>query len=83
MGAAYGDNYERLVTVKNKYDPSNLSASTRISARRCERAVVRGMSAPPVPDRLDPVTIESISAVTLATHDMARALRFYRALGFP
>ena len=26
--------------------------------------------------------IESISAVTLATHDMARAVRFYRALGF-
>jgi catechol 2,3-dioxygenase-like lactoylglutathione lyase family enzyme len=27
--------------------------------------------------------IDSISAVTLATHDMARALRFYVALGFP
>jgi catechol 2,3-dioxygenase-like lactoylglutathione lyase family enzyme len=27
-------------------------------------------------------TITSISAVTLATHDMARAVRFYRALGF-
>ena len=26
--------------------------------------------------------IESISAVTLATHDMARAVRFYSALGF-
>jgi catechol 2,3-dioxygenase-like lactoylglutathione lyase family enzyme len=26
--------------------------------------------------------IESLSAVTLATHDMARALRFYSALGF-
>jgi catechol 2,3-dioxygenase-like lactoylglutathione lyase family enzyme len=26
--------------------------------------------------------IESISAVTLATHDMSRAVRFYRALGF-
>ena len=26
--------------------------------------------------------IESISAVTLATHDMAAAVRFYRALGF-
>jgi catechol 2,3-dioxygenase-like lactoylglutathione lyase family enzyme len=26
--------------------------------------------------------IESISAVTLATHDMARAVRFYRSLGF-
>ena len=26
--------------------------------------------------------IETISAVTLATHDMARAIRFYRALGF-
>jgi catechol 2,3-dioxygenase-like lactoylglutathione lyase family enzyme len=26
--------------------------------------------------------IESISGVTLATHDMARAVRFYRMLGF-
>ena len=26
--------------------------------------------------------IESISAVTLATHDMSQAVRFYRALGF-
>lgn len=26
--------------------------------------------------------IERISAVTLADHDMARALRFYEALGF-
>ena len=25
--------------------------------------------------------IEDISAVTLATHDMPRAVRFYRALG--
>ena len=29
-----------------------------------------------------PPAVERISAVTLATHDMARALRFYRALGF-
>lgn len=26
--------------------------------------------------------IESVSAVTLATHDMGRAVRFYRTLGF-
>jgi catechol 2,3-dioxygenase-like lactoylglutathione lyase family enzyme len=26
--------------------------------------------------------IEGISAITLATHDMPRAVRFYRALGF-
>jgi catechol 2,3-dioxygenase-like lactoylglutathione lyase family enzyme len=26
--------------------------------------------------------IESISAITLATHDMSRAVRFYRMLGF-
>src|ERR1700744_3816146 len=26
--------------------------------------------------------IESINAITLATHDMARAVRFYRMLGF-
>jgi catechol 2,3-dioxygenase-like lactoylglutathione lyase family enzyme len=28
-------------------------------------------------------TIESINAVTLATHDMARAVAFYETLGFP
>ncbi len=28
------------------------------------------------------VRIESISALTLATHDMARSVRFYQALGF-
>lgn len=26
--------------------------------------------------------VESINALTLATHEMARAMRFYRALGF-
>ncbi len=26
--------------------------------------------------------IESVSAITVATHDMGRAVRFYRALGF-
>src|SRR5690554_3249872 len=29
-----------------------------------------------------PAMIERIAAITLATHDMARAVRFYRALGF-
>lgn len=29
-----------------------------------------------------PVSIDSISAVTLFTHDMAHAVRFYSALGF-
>jgi uncharacterized glyoxalase superfamily protein PhnB len=29
-----------------------------------------------------PASIEAISALTLATHDMARAVRFYEALGF-
>ena len=47
---------------------------------------------PPCPETLSkdvaagaarPAAVESISAVTLATHDMARALRFYLALGFP
>ncbi len=32
-------------------------------------------------DKLAP-EIESINAITLATHDMARAVAFYRALGF-
>lgn len=34
------------------------------------------------PDPLPPPAIEGISAVTLATHEMARAVRFYRSLGF-
>jgi catechol 2,3-dioxygenase-like lactoylglutathione lyase family enzyme len=33
-------------------------------------------------DMSDSPTIEAISAVSLATHDMARAVRFYRSLGF-
>lgn len=39
---------------------------------------------PPGASREQPATpaIESISAVTLATHDMGRAVRFYEALGF-
>lgn len=42
------------------------------------------MSDPPLdePTKQHPMTVDRISAVTLATHDMARALRFYRALGF-
>lgn len=40
------------------------------------------------PERNRPATegapqIESVSAITLATHDMAQAVRFYRSLGFP
>ena len=31
---------------------------------------------------LPAVTIEAVSAITLATHDMPRAVRFYRSLGF-
>jgi catechol 2,3-dioxygenase-like lactoylglutathione lyase family enzyme len=31
----------------------------------------------------DEARIESLSALTLATHDMARSVRFYEALGFP
>ena len=31
---------------------------------------------------MDEVRIEALSAVTLGTHDMARALEFYGALGF-
>jgi len=30
----------------------------------------------------DDARVESLSAITLATHDMARAVRFYQALGF-
>lgn len=33
-------------------------------------------------DGPEPPFIPSISAITLATHDMARAVRFYRGLGF-
>ena len=39
------------------------------------------MSGAPTRDQR-PALIESISALTLATHDMARAVRFYQALGF-
>src|SRR5262245_26927218 len=33
--------------------------------------------------RQDDPRIESISAITLATHDMRRSIRFYSSLGFP
>jgi len=38
--------------------------------------------ADPDPPAKPPVAIEALSAVTLATGDMRRAVRFYRALGF-
>jgi catechol 2,3-dioxygenase-like lactoylglutathione lyase family enzyme len=38
--------------------------------------------ADPSPPAEPPVTIEALSAVTLATGDMRRAVCFYRALGF-
>ena len=42
------------------------------------------MSTPPrTGDDPQEAGIDAISAVTLATHDMARAVAFYRALGFP
>lgn len=34
------------------------------------------------PGREPSLALEGISAVTLATHDMARAVQFYRSLGF-
>ena len=40
------------------------------------------MRAPSSPADYTPMTVESINALTLATHDMARAVRFYVALGF-
>jgi catechol 2,3-dioxygenase-like lactoylglutathione lyase family enzyme len=46
--------------------------------RHREETVETGMSE----DMSDLPTIEGISAVSLVTHDMARAVRFYRALGF-
>lgn len=39
------------------------------------------MTADQPPADIPPI-IQSISAITLATHDMARAVRFYRTLGF-
>src|SRR3954453_16864575 len=41
---------------------------------------LRGAAA--LPSRRSPPMIEGISAITLATHDMRRAVRFYRVLGF-
>ena len=49
--------------------PSATSAKTATGATPDDSAVT-------------PFTIEAISAITLATHEMPRAVRFYRALGF-
>ena len=43
--------------------------------RRCAAPPASPMSKEPVDDR-------GISAITLATHDMRRAVRFYQVLGF-
>ena len=51
----------------------------RPNAQPSEAGAATGESAA----HASPPFVESISAVTLATHDMARALRFYVALGFP
>jgi catechol 2,3-dioxygenase-like lactoylglutathione lyase family enzyme len=42
---------------------------------------IRTASPPLSPDRASS-PIQSISAITLATHDMGRSVRFYRSLGF-
>ena len=36
--SAYGANYDRLVAVKNKYDPTTRSVTTRILNRQCKGA---------------------------------------------
>lgn len=54
-----------------------MSYSTRMGKIRMEYE----QAEPPLPSKAA-LTIMSISAVTLATHDMSRAVRFYRALGF-
>lgn len=50
------------------------------AARKAKKGIGSGEFEGPIMEL--PAMIESISAVTLATHDMARAVRFYRALGF-
>jgi catechol 2,3-dioxygenase-like lactoylglutathione lyase family enzyme len=59
-------------------------AGAALTARAEEGLNMTGTSHPI--DQADPDTpsvgVESLSAVTLATHDMARSVHFYRALGF-
>src|SRR2546422_2338194 len=53
--------------------------------RTRHRSVEIPMTSKQQPDRSliqTPPTITSISAITLATHDMSRAVGFYRSLGF-
>lgn len=46
------------------------------------QSTAQGTAGHPAVEQAAPVAIRAISAITLATHDMARAVRFYRALGF-
>jgi catechol 2,3-dioxygenase-like lactoylglutathione lyase family enzyme len=48
----------------------------------CDAGHPRGRIPVALECRVDRPRFRTISAVTLATHDMARAVRFYRALGF-
>jgi hypothetical protein len=66
-----------------------LCAITLLEMRhgRCVAALDRGRieadASSECPDfREHPAMIKSISAITLATHSMSRAVRFYRMLGF-
>src|SRR5712692_1476057 len=65
--------------------PVNVNQTTKDRSGRHRRGLASNM-----PSRSDlwkvsrsvPAMIESISAITLATHNMPRAVRFYRMLGF-
>lgn len=61
---------------------ANRNALPARALRWLHAAVPREPQAAEPPSTAAPAAIGSINAVTLATHDMARAVAFYRALGF-
>jgi catechol 2,3-dioxygenase-like lactoylglutathione lyase family enzyme len=72
------DGYRSRIAIVTSQARGELSEWVQSSRRHREDTVKAGMPE----DMSVPPKVEAISAVTLVTQDMARAVRFYRDLGF-
>jgi catechol 2,3-dioxygenase-like lactoylglutathione lyase family enzyme len=80
---AFCIDYSAEKRYKERFFPGfNGRFQARLAALRWPERILVFDDGKTVPAGAPAVSIEGISAITLATHDMARAVRFYRALGF-